>query len=143
MPNFAYGRPDPTTLLTAADYESLPEIPGFRDELIEGERVLAPMAKASHTVVIENVEEILKTQVRGARVVRESGWLFQSTEELDNVPGPDLMVLSTEDYDRSVHRGGWFEGRPLFVVEVVSPSERNRAVCRRSDSIWRRAQEQL
>jgi Uma2 family endonuclease len=56
-------------------------------------------------------------------VVRESGWYFRSAEGLDNVLGPDLLVLSPQDYEKTTE-SGWFEGRPLFVVEVVSPSER-------------------
>jgi hypothetical protein len=34
------------------------------------------------------------------------------------------MLLSNEDYDRSVADGNWFEGKPLFAIEVISPSER-------------------
>lgn len=113
----------PQPPLTAAEYESLPEALGFKDELIEGERVLSPMPKKVHTIVLENLEEILKGQIEDARVVRESGWYFRSLGGAESVPGPDLMVLSVEDYDRTTE-SGWFEGRPLFTVEVISPSER-------------------
>lgn len=114
----------PRTVLTAEQYSRLPEVIGFKDELIEGERVLAPMPMFPHTVVIDNIESLLKRQFPAFRVARETGWRFQSADGIDNVPGPDLMLLSAEDYDRSARSGGYFEGRPVFVVEVVSPSER-------------------
>lgn len=110
-------------LLTAAEYARLSEIAGFRDELIEGERVFSPSAKKAHTVVIENLEDLLKEIVVDARVARESGWYFLSDEGKENVPSPDVMVLSLEDYDATAP-DDWFRGRPWFVVELISPSER-------------------
>lgn len=118
-----YMAAQPDALLTVEDYAKLPDLIGFRDELIEGERVLSPMPKKAHTLVLENLEEILKPQVQNARVVRESGWFFRSAEGLDSVPGPGLMILSEQDYE-SPSASGWFEGKPLFVTDVISPSER-------------------
>ncbi len=114
----------PGPALTAEEYSRLPEVIGFKDELIEGERVLAPMPAFSHTVVIDNLESLIKRQFPEFRVAREAGWRFQSAEGIDNVSGPDLMLLNAEDYDRTAKSSGYFEGRPIFVVEVVSPSER-------------------
>ncbi|MGH9584741.1 MAG: Uma2 family endonuclease [Bryobacteraceae bacterium] len=115
---------EPASKLLAEEYSKLPEMIGFKDELIEGERVLAPMPKFSHTVVIDNLESLLRRQFSDMRIVREAGWHFQSVEGLENVPGPDLMVLRPEDYDHTARSGAYFEGCPVFVVEVVSPSER-------------------
>lgn len=112
----------PQSLLTAAEYERLPEALGFKDELIEGERVLSPMPKRVHTIVLENLEEILKRQTKEGRVVRESGWYFRSATGAENVCGPDLMVLPDHVYETSTD-SGWFEGHPLFTIEVISPSE--------------------
>ncbi|MBV9499814.1 MAG: Uma2 family endonuclease [Acidobacteriaceae bacterium] len=33
------------------------------------------------------------------------------------------MVVRPEDYERMAQSGGYFEGRPLFVIEVISPTE--------------------
>jgi Uma2 family endonuclease len=82
------------------------------------------MPKLPHTVVLENLERSLEAQSPEMQVVREAGWCFASLEGLENVPGPDLMVLPREDYDNAARSGGYFEGRPVFVVEVVSPAER-------------------
>lgn len=114
----------PEALLTADEYARLPEALGFKDELIEGERVLAPMPELHHTVVVKNLEQILERQVQDAMVLRESGWHFHSADGKENVLGPDLMVVPMEDYERCVRNGGWFQGQPLLVVEVISPSER-------------------
>jgi Uma2 family endonuclease len=114
-------------LLTAAEYGRLPDVPGFRDELIEGERILSPFAKAAHSAVIKQLERMLEAQqdtlAEGPVVLRESG-LYLNVEGIDSVPGPDLMVLREQDYQVSIHKGNWFEGTPLFVIEVISPSER-------------------
>ena len=110
--------------LTAEEYSKLPEVIGFKDELIEGERVLAPMPKFPHTVVIDNLEGLLRPQFPETRIVREAGWQFQTSDGFESVPGPDLMVVSPEDYDRTAQAGEYFTGRPLFVVEIVSPTER-------------------
>ena len=110
--------------LTVEEYSKLPEVVGFKDELIEGERVLSPMAKFSHGVVLDNLQSLLKEQFPQMEVVRDAGWRFRSEDGLDSVPGPDLMVIRREDYNKAAESGEYFEGHPFFVVEVVSPSER-------------------
>jgi Uma2 family endonuclease len=110
--------------LTVEEYSNLPEVIGFKDELIEGERVLTALPKFPHTVVLDNVESILRKQFPDKRVVRETGWQFTTASGVDSVPGPDLMVLTSEDYDHTAQSGGYFAGRPLFVIEVISLSER-------------------
>ncbi len=34
------------------------------------------------------------------------------------------MVIRPEDYQQAEQSNGYFEGKPYFVVEVISPSER-------------------
>ena len=111
------------TSLTADEFSALPEVAGCKSELIEGETVMAPMPLSPHTRVIKNVERILERQFPNFEVVREAGWLIR-TNEADSVLGPDLMVLDPGEYLSAVKGGRYFEGRPQFVVEVVSPSER-------------------
>ncbi len=112
--------------LTVEQYARLPDIIGVRDELIEGERVVSPLPQAPHTAVIENLEKVLKRDLDESewRVVRESGWRCHPIDGKDSVPGPDLMVIRKEDYENSIRSRGWFEGEPLLVIEVISPSER-------------------
>lgn len=47
-------------LITAEEYGQLDEVLGFRDELIEGERVLFPNAVFPHAAVIKQLERILE-----------------------------------------------------------------------------------
>jgi Uma2 family endonuclease len=117
-------------LMTVEEYEQLDEILGFRDELIEGERVLSPNAVFPHAAVIKQLEKILESQLtemsaEPLQVVRETGWKFHNAASgADSVPGPDLMVIREEDARRAIRTRRWFEGVPLLVVEVISPSER-------------------
>jgi hypothetical protein len=46
-------------LITAEEYEQLDEVLGFRDELIEGERVLSPNAVFPYAAIIQHRERIL------------------------------------------------------------------------------------
>ena len=117
-------------LMTAEEYERLDEMLGFRDELIEGERVLCPSAVFPHAAVIKQLEKILENQLAELSaeplyVARETGWKFHDLlSGADSVPGPDLMVIRDEDARRAIKSRRWFEGVPLLVVEVISPSER-------------------
>ncbi len=117
-------------LITAEEYGQLDEVLGFRDELIEGERVLSPNAVFPHAAVIKQLERILETQLANLseeplQVVRETGWKFHNVASgVDSVPGPDLMVIREEDARRAIKNRRWFEGVPFLVVEVISPSER-------------------
>ena len=116
-------------LFTAEEYAKLPNLLNFRDELIEGERVLSPNPFLSHGVVIEQLANILKQQLNELspetfRVVQETGWQFHNPASgRDSVPGPDLMVIREEDAKQAIKSGRWFEGIPLLTIEVISPSE--------------------
>ena len=116
--------------ITAEDYEQLEEVLGFRDELIEGQRVLSPNAIFPHAAIIKQLERILEMQLAQLSaepllVARETGWKFHNAASgVDSVPGPDLMVIRNEDAQRAIKNRRWFEGVPLLVIEVISPSER-------------------
>lgn len=116
--------------MTAEQYAKLDEVLGFRDELIEGERVLSPNAVLAHAAIITRLERILEAQLAGLSaeplyVARETGWKFHNPASgTDSVPGPDLMVVRDEDARHAIARRHWFEGTPLLVIEVISPTER-------------------
>lgn len=117
----------PPRLMSAKEYEQLEEVPGFRDELIEGERVLSPAPILPHAAVRKRLECILENQLSGepVEVLREAGWkLHNPVSGTDSMPIPDLMVVRKEDYRKAIRNDGWFEGVPLRVIEVISPSER-------------------
>ncbi len=122
-------------LLRAADYAELDEIPGFHDELIEGEHVVSPSPKLSHGHVVEKLERIIGQQLTAIAeaagmsgiqllVEREQGWVFQTANQIDSVIEPDLMVVREIDARRALKADSWFQGIPVMIVEVVSSSER-------------------
>ena len=84
---------------------------------------MAPVPKFPYTVVLDNLEAILANRFPQMRVIREAGW-FLRTGDAESVPGPDLMVVNSQDYDKAAQSGGYFDAQPLLVVEVISPSER-------------------
>src|ERR1039457_1232084 len=100
-------------LITAADYAQLEEVLGFRDELIEGERVLSPNAIFPHAAIIKQLERILENQLAELSaepllVGGETGWKFHNAASgADSVPGPDLMVIRDEDAQRAIKSRRW------------------------------------
>ncbi len=122
-------------LLRAEEYAELDGVPGFRDELIEGEHVVSPSPKLAHGRVVERLDFIIGQQLEQIaqaagisdiqlRVEREQGWYFQTATGTDSVLEPDLMVVRELDSQRAIKADGWFQGIPVIVVDVVSPSER-------------------
>ena len=122
-------------LLRAEEYAELDGVPGFRDELIEGEHVVSPSPKLAHGRVVERPDFIIGQQLEQIaqaagisdiqlRVEREQGWYFQTATGTDSVLEPDLMVVRELDSQRAIKADGWFQGIPVIVVDVVSPSER-------------------
>lgn len=117
-------------LITAEEYAALDEVLGYRDELIEGERVLSPTPIYAHAALIDHLREILKNQLKelspeSLAVMAETGWKFRNAKSgADSIPVPDLIVLRKEDARRAIKNNGWFEGIPLLVIAVNSPSER-------------------
>jgi hypothetical protein len=81
-------------LITAEEYEQLEEVLGFRNELIEGERVLSPNAMFPHAAIIEQLKRILEDQLaemsaEPLHVARETGWNFHNAAGgADSVPAP-------------------------------------------------------
>lgn len=120
----------PPRLLTAEEYAQLDEVIGFRDELIEGERVLSPNPVSPHAAVIDQLRDIIKPQLaklfaEKTRLVQETGLKFhRPSSGVDSVPGPDLMIVLDDEWRRAVLKRAWFQGTPLVVIEVISPSER-------------------
>ena len=85
---------------------------------------MAHMPKFAHTVVLDKLETLLRQQLPNLRITRAAGWRFQSDDGAENVPGPDLMAITAEQYDKASRSGGYFEGQPFFVIEVISSAER-------------------
>ncbi|MBV9266481.1 MAG: Uma2 family endonuclease, partial [Acidobacteriaceae bacterium] len=90
-----------------------------------------PMPKAAHTLILDELVAILSSQLPSiasnerVRLMREAGWKFHiQASGADSVPGPDLMVVREDDARSAAKNNRWYEGVPLLVIEVISPSER-------------------
>lgn len=106
---------------TAADYRSLPD--EVRAELLEGALVMVPAPGRAHQVAVGELFVQLREYARrtGAFVAMAplDVWLAD-----DTVAQPDLVLVTAVHLGRVGEDG--VHGPPDLVVEVVSPSSRDR-----------------
>jgi len=67
------------------------------------------------------------------RTAAEVGWRITSQNGGESVLGPDLMLVTPEEYEEAVRSGDYFRGKPAIVIEVISSSERKKARFRKID----------
>jgi Uma2 family endonuclease len=108
---------------TIADLHAMPD-DGRRYELIAGEIVVAAAPSEAHMVVQTELQLILLPSER----VHGRGKLFIAPHEVHLPTGdivqPDLFFVTVARY--AMRRGTHVDGAPDLVVEVISPSSRNR-----------------
>jgi Uma2 family endonuclease len=109
------------TLISLEEFLALPE-DGNKHELNQGELVIVPFPRATHSRIIRRINLSLSSYVneRGiGEVFSEAGYLV--TREHDGIARqPDVSFLSSSrirDLD-----DGYFKGAPDLAVEVVSPA---------------------
>ena len=112
------------TLLTLADFQSLPWPDGVRYELDEGELVSRSFPKPLHNIVAGEIYMILSSFVDDNRLGRvfpsDTGYIL--SREKATMRGPDVSFVNADRY-RSMDLSHDIEGAPDLAVEVVSPSE--------------------
>ena len=108
---------------TVVDLHAMPD-DGCRYELINGEIVVAAAPGEAHMIVQTELQIILLPSER----VYGRGKLFIAPHEVHlptaDIVQPDLFFIVVGRYE--IRRGTHVEGAPDLVVEVVSPSSRNR-----------------
>jgi Uma2 family endonuclease len=102
---------------------------GFRSELINGEIVLSPDPKTPHYDLCERLYKALEQVCPEPKykVLQRINLRLKSTYQM---PSPDVMVI---DY------GSWIDAQisgypattPFLVAEVISPSNRKKAVAKK------------
>jgi Uma2 family endonuclease len=99
---------------------------GFRCELINGEIVLSPDRKAPHYDLCERIAKFVEQVCPepAFKVLQRINLRLKTTYEM---PSPDVMVI---DYSAWVdaQRSGYPTATPFLVVEVISRSNRKKAV---------------
>ena len=100
--------------LTFAQFEALTDLEAGKRELIEGEVIELPPPKRVHGEIAKKLFFELVDRFSRERVYQEIGYLIAGSWLI-----PDVSVCFP---DRPSSE--YFEGAPMFAVEVVSPSNR-------------------
>jgi hypothetical protein len=113
--------------ISAAEYLELPDVLGFRDELLEGTRVLSPDVIGQHHLLTMRLERMLSGHYEGSGfvVLRECSFEVVEWNGIASVPKPDIMVLSQTQFEDSLINKRPFPGPPEYVIAVISSSERS------------------
>lgn len=102
----------PATLMSIAEFESLPEMPG-KQELLQGEPIILPPAKRTHHKIVQAMYRLLGSALAADVVCMEAGYQMSRDTWLQpdvSVTWPDQRVAN--DY---------FQGAPMIAIEIVSP----------------------
>jgi Uma2 family endonuclease len=121
----SYPRYDPymatRTLMTAEQFDQLPQEEGRRYELLDGELIEMASANLEHNVILTNglVElQLFFRQHPIGRAIPETEFAFE--EERFQ---PDIAVLFAEKYKQANRRRVPVAVVPDIAIEIVSPSE--------------------
>ncbi|NDJ15170.1 MAG: Uma2 family endonuclease [Acidobacteriia bacterium] len=107
-----------TALVTFAEFEQLPDPPGSRLELHNGEVVDVPPPKLRHSLIEHRIYDALKAIVDSTTFVgMEVGFRIGDRE----YRVADLGVLPLQRIE-DAPLDGYLEGSPEVVIEVLSPS---------------------
>jgi Uma2 family endonuclease len=106
-------------ILTYEEWLALPEVDGV-EEVVNGEIVKMPPNKVIHADIVENLADLLKSQV-DRRTVQVRVSTFGLMIRLDPVTTrvPDIAVFIRSNV---VAQDGYIHSAPELVVEVLSPA---------------------
>jgi Uma2 family endonuclease len=105
-----------TSLMTFAEFEQLPDVEGFKRELVSGDVITMPPPKKIHSDIALQIQRILTRHFDWKRVRPDhNGYRIG----VDNWLEPDVSVTWP---DQQV-KDGYFVGSPMIAVEVLSPGE--------------------
>ena len=95
---------------------------GQREELIEGELILSPSAKAWHADIVRRLQRrLVPLEGKGYALVNDSSCILGK----HSMPAPDLAAVTEGRWQQAVANEGWLQGSPELVIEVASPGNRN------------------
>lgn len=112
--------------LTAEDLLDMPEVPGKRFELVDGELVEVSPSNDLHHAIVEVVYDVLRDHVRqhNLGLVRFDGLAYVIKRGPDQVRVPDISFVAWDRVPESRPVERFWEGAPTLAVEVVSPTDR-------------------
>ncbi|MBV9268201.1 MAG: Uma2 family endonuclease [Acidobacteriaceae bacterium] len=95
---------------------------GQREELIAGQLILSPSAKAWHADIVRRLHrKLAQLEENGYALVNDSSCILGE----HSMPASDLAVVKEERWQEAVDNEGWLQGSPELVIEVASPGNRN------------------
>lgn len=113
-------------LITADELWAMPEVPGMRLEMVEGELREVPGAGAVHALIVALVHELMRNFVRQHKLGRAfpDGLSYVLRRNPDSVRIPDVSFVARDRIPEAGIPEGFWEGAPTLAVEVVSPEDR-------------------
>lgn len=113
-------------LVTAEELWEMPEVPGKRFELVDGEVVEVPGASVEHNLIVNQIGDLLRPFVRqhglGLVLTDGTGHIIRRTP--DRVLLPDVAFVSWERLPGRRAPEGYSPVPPDLAVEIVSPNDR-------------------
>lgn len=112
-------------LITAEEFERMPEEPGVRMELVRGRVVRMSPGGVRHFRVIARLTKLFldyEEQSGLATVLLTTG--VKLSESPDTVLEPDLALVRRDRFREVGEIPGFYPGPPELVVEVLSPTDR-------------------
>ena len=104
------------------DYLLMPE--DKRCEIIEGDLLMTPAPRPKHQEILRKLFDILETHV----LKHKSGNIYFAPTDVffsqENIVQPDLLFISKDRL--GIIKDKYIQGPPDLVVEVLSPSDRER-----------------
>jgi Uma2 family endonuclease len=113
-------------LVTAEELWEMPEVPGKRFELVDGEVIEVPGANDLDMTIMVIVFKLLDRFVEqhDSGLVRPDGLAFVLRRDPDVVRIPDVSFVPWERVPEGGASEFFWEGPPTLAVEIVSPSDR-------------------
>ncbi len=106
------------------DYVRFPA-DGQRHELIDGVHVVTPSPVRKHQTIVLNIASSIRTYLRARRTGHVYVAPFDVILSHHDIVEPDVLYISRERA-QTIETAPWVKGAPSLVVEVSSPSTRER-----------------
>jgi Uma2 family endonuclease len=113
-------------LVTAEEFWEMPEVPGKRFELVDGDVIEMSPAGAEHTRIMFMLAQRLErfASQNGLGIAMPEGLGFVLRRDPDLVREPDVSFIAAARIPAEGLPKGYWEGPPTLAVEVVSPHDR-------------------
>lgn len=113
-------------LTTAEELWVIPDEPGKRFELVEGEVTEVPSAGALHAMIVALLYRLLDdyARQRDLGLVLPDGLAYVLRRNPDQLRIPDVSFIAWDLVPEEGVPEGFWKGAPTLAVEVVSPNDR-------------------